>query len=242
MPKLLAAWITVFLLGATAMASADKSTSWSMKASVIEACSCPMLCPCYFSKKPAAHAGAEGQAQHFCRSNKAFHVHKGSFGKTPLDEVEFWMSWDVGDGFDDGTMKWAVLHFGPSVTKEQRDGILAILSHLYPYRWETPIAIGDDMEIHWDRTDDKAVARLDGGKAGEVVLSAAAVRRVKTGATVIENLRYWRAPRNSGFVLMPCEVEAYRLGPHAFEYKGTSGFTVTFDLSSKDGAASGGGH
>jgi len=33
---------------------------------------------------------------------------------------------------------------------------------------------------------------------------------------------------------MPNTVEAYRVGPKAFEYKGTNGFMITWDMSSKD--------
>jgi hypothetical protein len=51
---------------------------------------------------------------------------------------------------------------------------------------------------------------------------------------VIRNLPYVAAPRNDGFVLMPNEVEAYRVGPNAFEFKGTNGFTLTVDVNSND--------
>ena len=51
---------------------------------------------------------------------------------------------------------------------------------------------------------------------------------------VIKNLKYWGAPRNDGFILMPNEVEAYRVGPKAFEFKGTNGFMITIDMTSKD--------
>ena len=54
------------------------------------------------------------------------------------------------------------------------------------------------------------------------------------GPVVISNLRYWGAPRNDGFVLMPNEVEAYRVGPKAFEFKGTNGFLITVDMNSDD--------
>ena len=246
MSRILAAVSLAAAIGiaATTVADArDDDRSWHMKATVIEACSCPMVCPCYFSTEPATHVEPDGHAERFCRANKAFHVHKGSFGKTRLDDVEFWTVWDIGDSFADGKMKWAVIHFDSEVTKEQRDGIVAILSHLYPYQWETAVAVGDDMQIDWDKSDDKAVARLDGGKAGEVVLNGAAMRRVKSGRSVIENLRYWAAPRDDGFVLMSAEIEAYRIGPNAFEYKGVNGIVVTFDISSKDAAAAAsGGH
>ena len=51
---------------------------------------------------------------------------------------------------------------------------------------------------------------------------------------VLKNVRYWGAPRNDGFVLMPNEVEAYRVGKDPFEFKGTNGFMITWDISSKD--------
>ena len=51
---------------------------------------------------------------------------------------------------------------------------------------------------------------------------------------VIKNLPYWGAQRHDGFVLMPNEVEAYRVGPKAFEFKGTNGFMITLDMNSKD--------
>jgi hypothetical protein len=37
--------------------------------------------------------------------------------------------------------------------------------------------------------------------------------------------------------MMPNEIETYREGPKAFEFKGTNGFMLTFDMTSKDLAA-----
>ena len=51
---------------------------------------------------------------------------------------------------------------------------------------------------------------------------------------VITNLKYFGAPRNDGFVLMPNEIEAYRVGTKPFEFKGTNGFMITIDINSKD--------
>jgi hypothetical protein len=34
--------------------------------------------------------------------------------------------------------------------------------------------------------------------------------------------------------MMPNEVEAYREGPKPYEFKGTNGFMLTFDMTSKD--------
>ncbi len=56
--------------------------------------------------------------------------------------------------------------------------------------------------------------------------SAASCRgRVKT---------YGGTPRNDGFVMMPNELERYREGPDAFEFKGTNGFMLTVDMTSRD--------
>ncbi len=52
-------------------AAAAASPSWSVNATAIEACSCPMFCQCYFNTKPAAHHDHGGEAKHYCRANLA---------------------------------------------------------------------------------------------------------------------------------------------------------------------------
>jgi hypothetical protein len=218
------------------------SPEWSMKATIIEACSCPMFCQCYFNSEPAAHGGhgghaGHGEGEHFCRFNNAFRVDKGRYGTTKLDGAKFWVGGDLGGDFSQGKMDWAVLHFDPSVTPEQREGIKAVLAHLYPVEWAS-FTVGPDAPMVWQATAERATATLDGGKLAEVVL------RRNPGMTkepvVIHNLVYWGAPRNEGFVLMPNEVEAYRGGEKPFEFKGTNGFMITFDINSKDVMKKGG--
>jgi hypothetical protein len=77
------------------------------------------------------------------------------------------------------------------------------------------------------------VAKLAGGKAGEVVLNRGSYAQTSE-PVVIKNLKYWGVPRNDGFVLMTNEVEAYRAGDKPFEFNGTNGFMITFDINSKD--------
>lgn len=227
------------LAGVQAATDAPGATDWSMNATVIEACSCPMFCQCYFNTKPAGHApggGHEGHgAGHFCRANNAYKVNKGHYGATKLDDAKFWISADLGDDFADGEFEWAVVTFDKKLTEAQRNGIAAIVSkHLFPVKWKSlTTAIGDIDR--WEYTTDTAVATLDGGKTAEVRLRRPAASGMTADPIVIRNLKYWGAARNDGFVLMgPNEVQAYRVGPHAFEYKGTNGFMVTFDLSAKD--------
>ena len=229
----------VLALGAVVLIAADKpqqaAKEWSMNATIIEACSCPMFCQCYFSSEPAAHhAGGEGHGshgtQHFCKFNNAYKVNRGNYGETDLAGAKFWVAGDLGDNFADGEMKWAVLTFDPAVTPAQREGIIAALGKLYPVKWSS-FSIGKDAAIEWQATKDAAHAKMDGGKAAEVALTR--MNGMTDDPVVIKNLVYWGAPRHDGFVLMPNTVEAYRLGENAFEYKGTNGFMITFDIASK---------
>src|SRR5215813_2334569 len=208
---------------------------WSFNATIIEACSCPNPCPCNFnSAKPAAHSSHEGHGatlEYYCRFNRAFKVNKGNFGATKLDDVKFWMAGDLGGDFSHDQADWGVLNFEPSVTKDQRDAIRSILTHVYPVRWNS-FTVGRDGTIEWNAGNDRAEARLDGGRSAELVLKRA--EGMTTDPIIIKNLKYEAAPRNDGFILMPNEVQAYRVGDKAFEFKGTSGFVTTIDISSRD--------
>ena len=221
----------------------EAETPWHMNATIIEACSCPMFCQCYFNAEPAEHAaggteghghGAHGEAGHFCKFNNAFQVNAGHYGETDLAGAKFWVAGDLGGEFDDGEMEWAVVTFDEGVSEAQRAGIAAALGHVYPVKWKS-FKVAEDAKMTWSASDDEAVAKLDGGKTAEVVLKR------NPGMTdepvVIHNLRYWGVPRHDGFVLMPNEVEAWRGDDRAFEYRGTNGFMITLDIGSEDVAA-----
>jgi len=208
---------------------------WSFNATIIEACSCPNPCPCNFnSVKPAAHSGDEGYGaamEYFCRFNRAFRINKGRYGATKLDGVKFWMAGDLGGDFSHDQADWGVLNFEPSVTKDQRDAIRTILAHLYPVKWNS-FTVGRDGTIEWKASRDRAAASLDGGRSAELVLKRA--EGMTADPIIIKNLKYDAAPRNDGFILMPNEVQAYRGAEKAFEFKGTNGFMITIDMTSKD--------
>ncbi len=236
----LAASIVVLVLSAGAVAQQAKpAPDWNLNATVIEACSCSMFCPCYFSTKPApgddAHAGHEGHGggKHYCRFNIAYKVNKGKFGDVDLAGAKLWIAGDLGDDFGDGETEWAQVTWDPAVTKAQRDGIATILvGPVYPWKWKS-FTVGPDAAIDWKGGNDRAVAKLDGGKGGEVVLVHNATA-MSAEPSVLKNVKYFAAPRNDGFVLMPAEVQAYRLGDNKFETKGTNGFMLTLDINSKD--------
>jgi Protein of unknown function (DUF1326) len=204
---------------------------WSMNATAIEACSCPMFCQCYFNTSPSAHHEHGGTEKHYCLANLAYKVNRGNYGPVKLDGAKFWISTNLGADWSQGNMDWAVVTFDKPLSKEQREGIATIVGHLFPAKWNSLTTAEANID-RWEFNKDAAYASMDGGKSGEVKLKR------NPGNTndpvVIQNLKYFGAPRNDGFVLMPNEVEAYRVGPKAFEYRGTNGFMITVDINSKD--------
>ena len=84
--------ICAWLISSQTRLSAQDSPKWAMNATIIEACSCPMFCQCYFDTKPAAHSapGHEGHGgSHFCKFNNAFKINTGNYGDTKLDGCKF---------------------------------------------------------------------------------------------------------------------------------------------------------
>lgn len=203
---------------------------WAVNTTIIDGCSCRMLCPCIFGSPATVGSAAthEHAGHRSCYFNQAFRVNKGHYGNVKLDGLKFWLAGDKGDA------KTVELTFEPSATKEQRAAILVFMSHFLPLKW-TSFAEGPDAKIDWNASAVRAEARLDGGKAAEVVLTRNP-GATGEGTTVIRNMSYFGSTRNDGFNIMPVELIAYRRGPKPapFEFRGTSGWTITIDMNSRD--------
>ena len=210
--------------------SSHASVDWAMNVTIIDGCSCRLLCPCIFGSPATVGSAATHQhaGHRSCYFNAVFRVNKGHHGKVRLDGLKFWFAGDKGDA------RIVELTFEPSATKEQREGIREFLSHFLPLKWES-FTEGPDAKIEWKAGAVRAEAKLDGGKAAEVVLTRYS-GATGEGTTVIRNMRYFAATRNDGFNILPVEHLAYRRGPKPapFEFKGTSGWTLTIDMNSSD--------
>jgi hypothetical protein len=206
------------------------SVDWAMNATIIDGCSCRLLCPCIFGSPATVGSAAthEHGRQRSCYFNAAFRVNKGHHGKVRLDGLKFWFAGDKGDA------RTVELTFEPSATREQREGIREFLSRFLPLEWES-FTEGPDATIDWKAEAVRAEARLDGGKAAEVVLTRYS-GATGQGTTVIKNMGYFAATRNDGFNILPVESLAYRRGPKPapLEFRGTSGWTITIDMNSND--------
>ena len=82
-------------LAVTPLLFATEDVDWHFNGTVIEACSCPMFCPCYFNTEPAMHHGEHGK-EHFCKFNMAYKINEGHHGETDLTGVKFWVAGDLG--------------------------------------------------------------------------------------------------------------------------------------------------
>jgi hypothetical protein len=223
---------TITLLGISVGHSAP--SGWAINATGIEACSCPHFCMCYFNSHPAAHHD-QGKMQHYCRFNIAYKVNKGNYGATDLTGAKLWLSGDLGGDFSTGQMDWVVVTFDKSVTAEQRQALGDILPHVFPVKWKS-FQVAEGNIDTWTFDKDQAHATLNGGKTAEVKLKS--FHGMTDDPVVLKNVKYWGTPRNNGFIMMPSEVEAYRESPKAFEFNGSNGFILTFDITSEDVAKS----
>ena len=224
----------------TALGSPTAIAEWSLNMDVLESCSCPVFCQCFFTGKPPAtedmHHGHATGAQHYCRFNQAYQVNSGHSGSVRLDGVRFWFLGDAGDDFGKAKLEWAILVFDPGVSRAHRDALLSILRHLRwyrPERWKS-YSIGEDAPVQWAADERGAHATLGSGAIAEIALST--MLGLHDHPVTISNLEYFGYPRNSGFILMPSTVLAYRGVDHPFEYKdkGTNGFLTTVDMTALD--------
>src|ERR1700674_2557596 len=75
-------------------------TKWTMRGSILGACSCDWGCPCSFDAPPR---------KGFCEGAYLWHVDKGQFGDVALDGLSFaWFGRSPGP-LHEGNVTWLVL-------------------------------------------------------------------------------------------------------------------------------------
>ncbi len=220
---------TAFLMiSPSTFASTDKG--WHFNGTVIEACSCPMFCQCYFNTKPALHKTEHG-AEHFCKFNMAYKINKGYYGDTDLAGVKFWVAGDLGHSWEKGNTEWAIVTFQAGTTDEQKAGVATALGHIFPVKWKA-FEVAEDAEIEWTATEERAEAKLAKGLKAHIILNKWMGMGGENG--MLSNIAYFGAPRNNGFKMMPTEIESWKVGDKAFQFSGSTGFMITVDMKSDD--------
>ena len=145
--------------------------------------------------------------------------------------AKFWLTGDLGGDFSQGQMDWILVTFDRATTQEQRQALGDILGHVFPVKWKSFKTAEGSIDT-WTFDKNQAHATLNSGKTAEVKLQR--FQGMTNEPAVLTNVKYWGTPRNDGFVMMPNELERYQESPNAFEFKGTNGFMLTFDMTSKD--------
>lgn len=197
---------------------ASGSKTWSIKADYIEACSCHLFCPCYFYTQP------EGGER--CEFNNAIKITEGHVGDTKVDGLEVWLSGNLGGDFTK-PLKSAIITVEPNITPKQEDAIKFLIAKIYPYKWEK-IAV-DKAPIKWEKTGMNGHAVLGTGKGhGEVTLTG--VKGADGKQTVIQNLKYWGAQKNTGFYLAKSK-HRYKGHGHNYSYDDHNGFFIHIESS-----------
>lgn len=188
-------------------------TPWSLDAECIEACSCHLFCPCYFNPHP----------EHpFCKFNMAVKVQDGNFGDVSLKGVKYWLTGDLGEHFGTtGKTAWLVVTFDPAATKAQRDGMLKILGKIYPVQWDKVDV--DESAFTWSIGAGEARAKLANGK-GEMILEQ--WKGNDGGKSILQNVKYFGADSNDGFVMYKSKVHRWDGFGQKFEYEGRNAFTI----------------
>ena len=190
---------------------AGQNKTWAVKADYIEACSCSLFCSCYFNTKP------EGGMM--CEFNNAVKISEGHVGDVKVDGQKFWLSGDLGGDFTKG-MKSAVVTFDPASTPAQQKAIQFLIGKIYPVKWGH-VAV-DKSAMTWEKSGMNGHAKMANGK-GEVNLKGVADSTGKQ--TVITNLKYWGAQRNSGFYLAK-GTHRYKGFGHDYSLKDRNGFFI----------------
>ncbi len=217
--------IAIALLLMTVCAWAQ-APSWQARLRYIEACSCDLFCPCYFND----HASHQGTGEHSCTFNMATRVEAGKYGDLDLTGLKFWLSGDLGPEWGTkGQADWLVATFEPSITPQQKDAMMAVLTKVYPVKWKS--VQFDSSAITWKMSPDgkTAEAKLANGKADMKLTRFGGGDAEKPSQ--VTNVKYFGATWNSPFNLYYSDHRYDGFGKK-YSLKHANGFTVVVEMTS----------
>ncbi len=194
--------------------------NWHINASFIEACSCVLFCPCYFNTSPD---------KDFCKFNMGVKIKAGHLGNVELDDMLVWISGDLGGDFTQG-MREVIFTFEPGATYEQVEAASYLFSHVFPAEWGRVVVAEEREEITWEINGMEAYARLGDGTTAEMKLDLVTGNDGRS-PVVVDNLVYWGAKKNNGFVLAKSEHH-YRGYGLDFAFEDANGFLIEIESSS----------
>lgn len=154
-----------------------------------------------------------------CEFNIVLKIANGHMGDVKVDGAKVWLAGDLGGDFTK-PLKSVVINLEPSVTKQQEEAIKFLVGKIYPYKWQK-VAV-DKAPIVWEKNGINGHARLGKGQ-GDVVLTG--VKGADGKQTVVQNLKYWGAQKNTGFYLAK-GTHHYKGHGHDYSLKDSNGFFI----------------
>jgi hypothetical protein len=206
---------------------------WELRITAVETSTCPRYCPCQSSHPvPEGHDCPLGASpQQACKTNLVFLIEHGTFEGVALDGVKFWVAHGSGGKAKPGDTGWGILLFDKNMNLKQRDAVKKILPRLFPEKWKSfGMAEGRIAGPVYDRN--RASATVDGGKIAEIRLQR--TDDPSQPRSVIRDQKYRGTARHKGIVLMPTERSFYNGPARRFEFSGTHGYFLTFEIGSQE--------
>lgn len=216
MRRLLTVFTILVTAGVAWLAFASATpTTYSVEATAIEGCSCPLFCSCYYNTEPSGG--------HACEFNNAYRFSEGShWGDVDLSGTKVWFSGDLGSHFGDGEMDWLVVTHDRASTAEQRAAIGAWAGVVFPVQWGSVSEREDD--IVWEIDAESAHAEMGSGAA---TMHLERVIDPHGEQALVLNTPYWGSETNDGFELAHA-THAFNGDEHSYSYERRNGFVITF--------------
>jgi len=220
MKRIWASFLTLAVAVGLAVASAPAGPAWKMKADYVEACSCHLFCPCYFSDSHG-HKHAEHP---FCAFNMAVTVREGFSGNVDLANTKYWLTGDLGDKWGtEKKAKWVMVSFDPKTTQAQRDALAPIILKTYGLEWGELKVQEGPIEIR--QSGDIVEAKLADGQQAYMKLQREP--GVDGKGVVLKNVMYFEAVQNNGFKMYKSIEHRADVAGHQFSYADRNAFLIT---------------
>ncbi len=211
----------LLLVSGSSAQTTTKEEPWSVKATILDACSCNLLCPCFFNTHPD---------KDYCKYNSVVMIERGYYGTVKLDGMKVWMSGDMGADFSSGEFKSMYLTFEPTVTQEQVDAAVKLLSYLDPAKAkETGV---ERAPIAVEMKEKSAYARLGDGQ-GELSLTVVTGKDGKN-PVVLNNIALMAEKKNNGYTLARSK---HHYKGHGLDYSFEEKSGGIFEVESSGGGA-----
>jgi len=181
---------------------------WHISATLLEACSCTVSCPCNFGGKPSHDP---------CQGNRMITINKGHVGNVDLAGVSFLIAWDL--------TSWSKIYVSDRVTDAQNT---ALETTVLPAAWSqfrrggVPVT---KAPLTMQVTEERVRFSSPESSVDMEVMKGAGQKPIK-----VLNLPN---PYFQDYTQYRSVVHQHTEADHSFSHVGTNGLTSTWDAGSQ---------